>query len=161
MIAPTAPAGVLREAHLAGGAGRADRHRHRCADRAGRCTHACAPGSKRHGHRRAAPAGRRASLEGDRAARAFLVALVVMLIVRGRARLMAMHTAVIDTALQLTTALVLVRLGRVPAAPVRSAATAGSAPGKRASRFILWLHRSASSCSAGSTPPRARSTAST
>ena len=82
--------------------------------------------------------------------RRFFIALVVLLIVRGVLGTMGMHTAVVDTALQLVTALVLVRFGVVPAAPVARAATAGCAAGNRASRSSsgCW---SGSSCSAGST----------
>ena len=51
-------------------------------------------------------------MEGTVIVAPFLVALVVLLIVRGILRIARHgHTAAIDTALQLTTALVLVRLG--------------------------------------------------
>ena len=50
-------------------------------------------------------------LEGGVLLAPFLVAMVVMLIVRGVLGTLEMHTAVVDTALQLVTSLVLVRFG--------------------------------------------------
>ena len=112
------------------------------ADRARRCTHsAClAQAPRRNLHRaiRLAGANRR---KRPCCSRRSWWHWSCMLIVRGMLGSMAMHTAVIDTALQLTTALVLVRLGRVSAAPVARTAMAGSAPGRTRLTFVLWLHR--------------------
>ena len=51
------------------------------------------------------------ALEGTVIAAPFLVALIVLLVVRGILSSVGAHTAAIDTALQLTTALVLIRTG--------------------------------------------------
>src|SRR6185503_7663009 len=51
------------------------------------------------------------AMEGTVIVVPFLVALTVLLIVRGILTAIGAHTAAVDTALQLTTALVLIRLG--------------------------------------------------